>query len=159
MGSVSRCVVLSDIQQLLTLALSCADFTMPALKENSANSIKKVCLCRMYMKMWHDKAKTSNDARLKHKLCHNLCLPSPLAGSSEGLPGGTGEAPEEVLRQRPAPELSHPDVLGHGSQRSQLWDPGAEDAPGLGLGDRRGLVPGGSSEGPHAGEDQASHLL
>lgn len=81
------------------------------------------------------------------------------AGSFKRLPGGAGEAPEEVLRQRTASRLSHPHVLGDSSQRRQLRYPGPEDAPGLGVGDRRGSVPGGGPEGPHAGEDQAPHLL
>lgn len=87
---------------------------------------------------------------------YSICPP---AGSLEGLSGGPREAPEEVLRQRPAAGLPHPNVPGHCSQRGQLRDPGPEDPPGLGPGDRRGPVPGGGAQGPHAGEDPAAHLL
>ncbi|XP_017162781.1 5'-nucleotidase, cytosolic IAa isoform X2 [Poecilia reticulata] len=79
--------------------------------------------------------------------------------SPEGFPGGSGEAAEEILCQRPTPGLSHPHVPGHGSQRGQLRDPGAEDAQGLGPRDRRGAVPRRRPQGSHAGEDPATHLL
>lgn len=82
-----------------------------------------------------------------------------LVGSLEGLSGGSWKAPEEVLCQRPASRLPHPNIPGHCSKRSQFWDPSAEDPQGLGPGDRRGLVPCRGTQGPHAGEDQAAHLL
>lgn len=89
----------------------------------------------------------------------NLITPCLLVGSLERLSGGPWKAPEEVLCQRPASRLPHPNVPGHCSKRSQFWDPSTEDPQGLGPGDWRGLVPCRGTQGPHAGEDQAAHLL
>lgn len=128
-----------------------ASIRLSALFWQHTFSTNENCL---YLLLFLSKVKHTHESLLYCRKCD-----SSLTGSSKRLPGGSGEAPEKVLRQRTAPRLSHPNLLGDGSQRRQLWYPGPEDAPGLGVGDRRGAVPGGGAQGPHAREDQASHLL
>lgn len=84
----SWCIVLSDRRQFMKLALSCAGI--------------KIKRCSIHMQMWHDEAMT---IMLRGENRHSLpnsalsyALSFSLAGSPEGLPGGTGEAPEKVLR-------------------------------------------------------------
>lgn len=81
--TVSWCVVLSDRQQFVKLALSCA-----------GTEIKRYSI---HMQMWHNEA-MSIMLRGENRHCLLQTLSSSLAGSAEGLPGGTGEAPEKVLR-------------------------------------------------------------
>lgn len=71
------------------------------------------------------------------------CLALP--GSLKVFLGGSGQAPEKILRQGRALELSHPNLPGHGPQRCQLRGSCPEDSPQLGPGDRRGSLPGRSS--------------
>lgn len=84
-----------------------------------------------------------------------LALPGP----SEGFPGGSGQAAEEVLLQGAEAGVPHPHVPGDGAERGQLGGAGPKDSAQLGAGDGRSSVPGRGSQGPPAQEDQAPHLL
>lgn len=64
-----------------------------------------------------------------------------LSGTLKMFSGGSGEAPEKILRQERAFELSHPNLSGHGPQRCQFRCSCTEDASQLGPGDWWGSLP------------------
>lgn len=58
-----------------------------------------------------------------------------LAGTPEGLPGGPGEAAEEILFQGAEDGVSDSHLPGHCQERGQLGSPGPKDSAQLGPGD------------------------
>lgn len=75
------------------------------------------------------------------------------------LPGGPGQAPEEILFPERAARLPHPNLPSDVSQRCQLRGTGSQDTSELGPGDRRGSLPCRGTKRPPAAENQATHLL